>query len=177
MRKITSVSCTFVIAALFFGAGVFAQTAAPPPDAPVPPAIHNGKNIFVSNAGADGGLFPQPFSDGPDRGYNQFYAALKATGKYKLVSDPRQADLVLELRLTAPYGPSEPNKQKGASAPLSTFRLVIYEAGSHYVLWALTEAIDLAYLQKTHDRNFDNALNAIVKDFEELSGREPAAAH
>lgn len=172
MSRAVSVTCTLAVAVLLSATAVFAQA----PDAPVPPAIHNGKNLFVSNAGADGGLFPHPFSGGEERGYNQLYAALKATGHYKLVSDPRQADLVLELRLTAPYGPSDPNKVKGASDPLPTFRLVIYEAGSHYVLWALTESIDPANLQKTHDRNFDEALKAIVQDFEALTGKGPAGA-
>jgi hypothetical protein len=173
MSRIASITCTFAAAALLSATAVFAQT----PAAPVPPAIHNAKRIFVSNAGADCGLFPHPFSGSPDRVYNQFYAVLNATGNYKLVSNPREADLVIELRLTAPYGPSEPNKQKGASDPLPMFRLVIYEAGSHYVLWALTESIDEADLQKTHDRNFDAALAAVLRDFEVLSGKAPGGAH
>ncbi|HZL50418.1 MAG TPA: hypothetical protein VFC37_05650 [Terracidiphilus sp.] len=57
------------------------------------------------------------------------------------------------------------------------FRLVIYDIKTHYVLWALTEAIDAANLQKTHDRNFDDALTRLVLDFESLTGKAPAAAH
>jgi len=34
---------------------------------------------------------------------------------------------------------------------------------SHYVLWALTESIERANLQKTHDLNFDVALSTLVK--------------
>jgi hypothetical protein len=30
-------------------------------------------------------------------------------------------------------------------------------------------------LQKTHDRNFDEALSAILLDFETLTGKSPAA--
>ena len=89
---------------------------------------------------------------------------------------PTQADLVLQLRLTAPYGPSEPNKQKGDSDPPPMFRLVIYDARTHYILWAFTRAIDIAYLQKSHDRNFDNALAGIVGDFLTLAGKTTAAA-
>jgi hypothetical protein len=153
-----------------------AQNSAPPPSGPVPPAIRNAKKIFVSNAGADSGLFPHPFSGNPDRPYDQFYDALAATGHYKMVRDPREADLVLELRLTAPDGPQNADKQKGASDPLPMFRLVIYDAGTHYVLWAFTESVDIAYLQKSHDRNFDDALQAILHDFESLSGKSPAVA-
>ena len=58
----------------------------------------------MSNAGADSGLFPEPFSGDPNRPYSEFYAALKAAGQFALVDDPGQANLVLELRLVAPNG-------------------------------------------------------------------------
>jgi hypothetical protein len=100
---------------------------------------------------------------------------LKQSGQYDLVADPAEADLVLELQLTAPNGPASDNKVKGASEPLPMFRLVVYDRKTHFVLWAFTQSIELAYLQKTHDRNFDDALNAILLEFEGLSGK--AVAH
>jgi hypothetical protein len=180
MRKVMSLlSGTVLLPAsmLLLTVPALAQPAAPTAAAPVPPAILSASRIFISNAGADAGLFPSPFSDTPDRGYNEFYAALKNQGNYQLVNDPSQADLVLELRLTAPYGPSDPSKQKGASDPLPMFRLVVYDAKTHYVLWAFTRAIDIAYLQKSHDRNFDNALDSIVKDFNLLTGKPSVTTH
>lgn len=158
---------------LAVSASCLGQGTALSPSAPVPPAIQSAKSVFVSNAGADSGLFPHPFSGDPDRGYSEFYGMLKSAGYWNLVSGPSEADLVLELRLTAPYGPSNADKQKGASDPLPMFRLVIYDAKTHYVLWALTEAIDLAYLQKSHDRNFDDAVAAILQDFERLTDKTP----
>jgi hypothetical protein len=155
----------------------FTQTPANTQGGPVPPAIVAAKSIFVSNAGSDSGLFPAPFSGDPDRPYKQFYAALKATGDYTLVSDPSQADLVLELRLTAPYGPTSPNKQNGAADPLPMFRLVVYDAKTHYVLWTVTRSIDVAYLQKTHDRNFDEALSNLLNQFLQVAGKLPVPAH
>ncbi len=144
---------------------------------PVPPAITAAKTIFVSNAGSDSGLFPEPFTGDPDRPYTEFYSALKATSDYTLVGDPAQADLVLELRLIAPNGPSEANKQKGASDPLPMFRLTIYDGKTHYVLWTVTSSIELAYLQKTHDKNFDTALTQVLDQFLKVAGKPPAAAH
>jgi len=146
-----------------------------PNPAPVPPAIQAAKAIFISNAGADSGLFPSPFTGDPSRGYTEFYTALQRSGQYQLVSDPSQADLVLELKLTAPYGPSNPNKAEGASDPRPMFTLTVYDRSTHYVLWTLTQSINLAILQKTHDRNFDDALNGIVSQFELLSRKQPAA--
>jgi hypothetical protein len=164
-----------IVVALLSAVTAVAQNPVPPAAGPVPAAIRTAKKIFVSNAGADSGLFPHPFSDNPDCGYDQFYAALKSAGDYKLVGDPSEADLVLELRLTAPYGPSNADKVKGTSDPM--FRLVIYDIKTHYVLWALTEGIEPANLQRTHDRNFDDALTRLLQDFEALSDKPPATSH
>ena len=139
--------------------------------APVPPTIVAAKKVFVSNAGADSGLFPHPFSGRPDRAYNEFYAAMQGWGRFELVGDPGEADLVLELQLTAPNGPANANKVKGASDPLPMFRLVVFDRKTHYVLWAVTESIDVAYVQKTHDRNFDDALTLLVTDLQNLVNR------
>jgi hypothetical protein len=138
---------------------------------------HRRKNRLRLERRLRCGLFPEPFSGDPDRPYSEFYAALKATGDYTLVGDPAQADLVLELRLVAPYGPSEANKQKGASDPLPMFRVVIYDGKSHYILWTATSSIELAYLQKTHDKNFDTALTEVLNQFLKIAGKPPAAAH
>ena len=145
--------------------------------APVPPGIAAAKKIFVSNAGADSGLFPEPFNGDTDRAYNQFFTALKATGEFDLVPDPSDADLVLELELVAPLGPTNANKQNGASDPVPQFRLVIYDRKTHYILWTLTESIGVALLQRTHDRNFDQALSNILLDFQRVAGKLPAPAH
>jgi hypothetical protein len=160
-----------VVWAVLIGAcSAMAQQAVPVAAGPVPPAVAAAKKIFVSNAGADSGLFPSPFSGDQSRGYSQLYAGLKATGRYQLVADPANADLVLELQLTAPSGPTNGSKVNGASDPVPMFRLVVYDAKTHFVLWALTQSIDVAFLQKTHDRNFDDALSAILTEFEALRG-------
>jgi hypothetical protein len=145
---------------------------------PLPPALATATSVFVSNAGSDSDLFPEPFLDDPDRpypylysgdpdrAYTEFFAALKATGDFTLVADPARADLVLELRLTAPRPDSLP-----------TFRLDIYDGKTHYVLWTITHAIRFAYLQKTHDKNFDAALTGVLNQFLQISGKTPAPAH
>jgi hypothetical protein len=169
---------TFVCAALLTGVGACAQEAPASPSiplAPVPPALLNAKKVFISNAGADSGLFPHPFSGDPDRPYNEFYAEIKSWGKYELVGDPSDADLVFELRLIAPNGPQSPSKQNGAADPLPMFRLIILDRKTHYVLWALTESVEFAFLQKTHDHNFDVALGAITQDLKRLTSAPGSA--
>lgn len=170
----------FACAILLLSASARAQeSAAPAPYAlaPVPPALLNAKKVFLSNAGADSGLFPHPFSGDPDRPYNEFYAALKTWNRYELVGEPADADLVFELQLTAPYGPSNPSKPNGAADPLPMFRLVILDRKTHYVLWTLTESVDMALLQKTHDHNFDQALNNVLLDLKRLTPATAAGNH
>jgi hypothetical protein len=159
-----------------FAASSFAQMPAYTDPGPIPPAIASAKNIFVSNAGSDSGLFPEPFTGDQNRAYTEFFAALEATKQYALVSDPSQADLVLELRLAAPYGPTNPSKQNGASDPVPQFKLAVYDAKTHYVLWSFTQGIEPALLQKTHDKNFDLALNALLNQFLSLAHRPLSSA-
>jgi hypothetical protein len=177
MSKIGFGICTAFFVALFPAAFVLAQQPAPAPEAPVPAALRSATKIFVSNAGGDSGLFPSPFSGDPSRAYNQLYAGLKANGQYQLVGDPSEADLVLELQLTAPNGPSNGSKVNGSSDPVPMVRLVAYDRKTHYILWAFTQSIDVAFKQKTHDRNFDDAVTALLLEFESLSGKAQPATH
>ncbi len=84
---------------------------------------------------------------------------------------------MFELQLTAPNGPANADKQKGASDPLPMVRLVIYDRPTHYVLWALTESIAAAALQKTHDHNFDEAVANLVLDAGRLTKSLPNGMH
>ena len=165
------------LAVTFCGVMAIAQQPAPLEVAPIPPQLLNAKTVFISNAGADSGLFPHPFTGDPDRAYNAFYAGVVSWGRYQLVASPDQADLVFELQLMAPSGPSNADKSKGASDPLPMVRLVIYDRPTHYVLWALTESIAPADRQKTHDHNFDEAVANLVLDAGRLTKSLPSGMH
>jgi len=144
---------------------------------PVPPELAAAKSVFLSNAGADSGLFPQPFSGDTSRAYAEFYSDLQSSGAFRLVGDPSEADLVLELQLIAPYGPTNANKQNGAADPRPMFRLTVYDRRTHYILWTVTQSVDLAFLQKTHDHNFDQALGAVLNQFLAIAGKTPVPVH
>jgi len=132
-------------------------------NAPVPALLLQGHTVFLSNGGADAGLFPHPFAGTQDRGYGAFYNALAASGRFQLVDSPAKAALVFELELTAPNGPMSGNKVAGASDPLPTFKLTVFDRPTHYVLWTVSQTIDPANLQKTHDKNFDDALSSLLQ--------------
>jgi hypothetical protein len=44
------------------------------------------------------------------------------------------------------------------------------------VLWIFTQGIEPALMQKTHDKNFDAALAAILKQFLQIAGKASAGS-
>ena len=149
----------FACFALFSTIAGLAQQPATTPPGPVPSAILSAKKIFISNFGASSALY----SGGQDRAYNQLYAALQISGFFEMVSDPSDADLVLELQISD----SGPN--------FATFKLLIYDRKTHFLLWTLLEPISVCNRQKTCDSNFDEALLVLLLNFEKLAGKAPGA--
>src|ERR1039457_6567724 len=137
----------------------FAQQPATTASGPVPPAILAATKLFVSNSGA----YSTVYSGGQNRAYNQLYAALQGSGFFEMMGDPSDSDLVLELQFSDP-GPGS-----------TTFRLLIYDRKSHFLLWTLLEPISACGRQKTCDANFDEALPVLLLNFEKLAGKTPGA--
>jgi hypothetical protein len=97
---------------------------------------------IVSNAGEvrnpSGDL---TFSGGPDRAYNQFYGSMKTWGKYELVPNPTDADLIFEIGLVGvrdnPF--------------YDQLRLVILDPKTHTILWTFVEHASAGGRQKSRD--------------------------
>src|SRR6266576_6551887 len=78
-----------------------AQQKKPTHLAPIPGQILTANKGFIANGGGDESRYEAAsYSGGPDRAYNEFYAAIKTCGRYELVAAPGDADLVFEIRLT-----------------------------------------------------------------------------
>jgi hypothetical protein len=126
--------------------------------APVPAQIGAAQKVFISNAGGaslETVIDETVFNGGPDRTYNQFYAAMKTWGRYELVSSPADADLVCEISWAL--------TDTGLRLPvLGQLRLVIIDPKTHVTLWNLTEYVRGALLLGNRDKNFDQAMNTIV---------------
>ena len=162
------------VALLLFSHPMAAQDFKNVPAAPIPPDILSSKTAFIANAGGED---LSDFTGGPDRAYNEFYAAMKSWGKYKLVSYPEGASLSLEIQFVEPpYGCSVTNGQSGSQMYDPQFRLVVRDAKSQALLWAFTEHVEWATLKGNRDKNFEEALGKIVDSFKKLASTQPASA-
>jgi hypothetical protein len=135
--------------------------------APLPAQINNGKKVFISNAGGDTNYL---YSGGPDRLYDQFYAAIQSWGRYQLVTGPAEADLVFAVSFSNQFvGENGPTGNGSLTDP--QFRLTVLDPGTRVTLWALTEHLQIAVLQGNRDKNFDQALAALVNDVKNIAGQ------
>lgn len=144
---------------LFLGVSSFAQKSPVPAPAPIPPQIAGAQKIFIANAGGESfeTVFDQVvFDGGPDRAYNQFYAAMKSWGQRQIVSSPADADMVLEISWVLS------DTGLGRLPVLGQLRLEIVDPKTRIPLWSVTEYVRGAVLLGNRDKNFDQAMNTIV---------------
>ncbi len=139
------------------------------PAAPIPGQIGSAKKVFVSNAGEET-VFRLPkdakYTGGPNRAYNQFYAAMKGWGRYELVPAPADADLVFEIGFIDQY--------EGLLA-VSQFKLIVLDPRTHVALWTFTKYAEPAGMAKNRERNYDLAMSALMDDVKIIT-TTPAAA-
>jgi hypothetical protein len=154
MRNIQS---GFFLVALAVASLTAMAEAQPSQDAaPIPAPITAAKKVFFSNAGQDG---LGGFSGDPDRTYNQFYAAVKASGQYELGSAPGNADLVFEISFTVPNSGTTVIKGDSVGAAYAPeFNLRILDPKTHFTLWSFTEHVQWAVRAGNRDQNFDQGM-------------------
>jgi hypothetical protein len=149
-----------------------AQQAKLPPPAPVPAQIAAAHRVFISNAGGESfeAVIGQTvFNGGPDRPYNEFYAAMKSWDRVELLSSPSDADLVFEISWVL--------TDTGLRLPvLGQLRLVVIDPKTRVTLWNFTEYVRGAILLGNRDKNFDQAMNTIVNRLKIMMVPPAAAA-
>ena len=131
----------------------------------VPPLLLKARKIFISNGGSDAGLYPHPFSGTQDRAYGYFCDKMDDIDHFQRVDNPADADIVLEVSMISPPGSVNGSKSRGVGDALPTFKLIAYDRPSHYILWVVSQTVDSANLQKTHDKNFDAAIDDVIAQF------------
>jgi hypothetical protein len=133
--------------------------------APVPTPLLNGKRAFISYELGDVTAFPSAYSGGPERAYNEFFAQMKAWGRFDLVLDPQQADVIFAVRFVDSPGLSVPQIRVGIS-----------EAKTGVALWGFVEQVDPAFFKKHRDASFTESVALLVSDVKALLTTGPAAA-
>ena len=131
--------------------------------APVPTPLLNGKRVFISYELGDVTAFPSFYSGGPERAYSELTAQMKKWGRYDLVMDPNDADLVFAVRFVDPPGIAKPQ-----------IRLGISDAKTHVALWGFVEEIDSAFRKKNRDADFSATVQQLVFDVQTLLTPNPA---
>jgi hypothetical protein len=127
--------------------------------APVPAPLLNGKRAFISYELGDVTAFPARYSGGPERAYSELYTAMKAWGRYELVLDPKDADVVFAIRFVDPPGITTPQ-----------VRLGISDARTHTSLWGFVEEVNFAFRKKNRDAAFTDTIRLLVSDLQTLLG-------
>jgi len=142
------------------------------PAAPIPPQISAAKKVFIGNAGGDERPDAFIFNGGPERAYDEFYALVKTAGRYQIVGNPAEADLLFEIGFMTPMVSGVGAKRDVlATMPYDPqIHLVIRDPKTNTLLWALNEHVQWAILQGNRDKNFDQSLARIVTDLQGLAG-------
>jgi hypothetical protein len=158
--RLVKLQAIFVVLAILCVAPLWsAQRSKEAAPAPVPPQIGAAQKVFISNAGGESfeaAIDQTVFNGGPDRSYNQFYAAMNGWGRYDLVTSPSDADLVLEISWVL--------SDTGLKLPvLGQLRLVVVDPKTHITLWNFAEYVRGAILLGNRDKNFDQAMNTMTR--------------
>lgn len=130
-------------------------------NAPVPTPLLNGKRVFISYEIGDVTAFPNGYSGGPERAYAELYEQMKAWGRYELVLDPKDADLIFAVRFVDPPGIE------------AQIRLGIQDAHTGVPLWGFVEEVDMAIFKKHRDASFSATVKQLVSDVQQLISLTP----
>jgi hypothetical protein len=131
--------------------------------APVPAPILLGKKAFISFELGDVSSFPSIYSGGPERAYNEFFQAMQEWGRYQLVADPKDADVIFAIRFVDSPGLANPQ-----------IRLGILDSHGRVSLWGFAEEIDGAFRKKSRDAAFSQAIGQVTNDVKLLVSSGPA---
>jgi len=126
-------------------------------NAPVPTPLLNGKKVFISFDMGDVLAFPTVYSGGPERAYVEFFADMKQWGRYELVLNPQDADLIFSIRFL-----------EGGNLAWPQIRLSMSDAKTHVILWGFIEQVNGAFFKKHRDQAFSNTVMMLVNDVQEL---------
>lgn len=162
MRHLSPSRAVLLVPALILltASGLFAQSTPLPQPAPIPAPILSARKIFIANAGMDAvslqflGYIHIP----PTEPYDALYAGMQSWGKYQIVADPAAADLVFEIH-SREHSPGIAAFQTSVS---------ILDARTHFLLWTVTQPIQLAVRKETWRKNILAANENLIAQLKSL---------
>jgi len=132
-------------------------------NAPVPSPLLKAKRAFISYEIGDVTAFPSDYSGGPERAYGEFYSQMKAWGRYELVSDPKDADIIFAVRFVDPPNIVRPQ-----------IRVGIMDSTARVSLWGFVEEVNFAFFKKHRDAAFTASVKQLLEDVQALVSQVPA---
>jgi hypothetical protein len=114
----------------------------------------NAKKVFIINAEGTNDPRINRFLGGPNGVYDQFYADVKQTGRFEIVSAPADSDVALQVTLSV----------YEVVAGYSRFKLSILDPKTNLLLWTISEPIEGAILTKTAQKNIAQSLARLAQD-------------
>lgn len=160
-----------------------AQTA--PPPAPVPTPVRTAQKLFIANGGMDA-FSLQAFQElglRETNTYDSLYATVESWKTLQLVGSPADADLVAEVRFSAPLTNVGDHGTWGFQHILANttwqfqIDLAVRDAKTHFLLWNLTEPVRPANLNGTWRKNIAAADAALAGQFQALLTPPPPPAN
>lgn len=156
MLRIATISLLWLTfsSTLFLSSPAMASKPAQPSAAPIPIQITTAKKVFISyrEGDADPGA--------PNLTYNEFYALMKAWGKYELMKAPLDADLVFEIRYVSGVSDTQ-------------LVLTIVDPKTHIVLWPFVQHVEHSSRESGRRKKFDEAMEDLIGDLKKLTSQAP----
>ena len=133
--------------------------------APLPAVVSNAKKAFLTNGG------------GSTLAFDEFYSQMKQWGRFDLVGNPSDADIIIDLRYTVedrgPHIWSATNTYTGQTSVYSRelvdpqLILSIYDGGTKNLVWSVTDHRRLARLEKNREKETVNSADRLVEGLRE----------
>jgi hypothetical protein len=124
--------------------------------APVPPQIGSAQKIFVNDI-SENDDSADLFSAGGARLYPEITEAFRRWGRYELVDDASQADLIVEASFQVHWRCDGSGDHR--------FRLFVRDPGTEALLWGLTTHADVPILSRNNRKAFDAGVAELVVQF------------
>jgi hypothetical protein len=90
---------------------------------------------------------------------------MKSWRRYELVASPAEADLVFEIRCTAPIADLGKTAIYGPQLGLS-----IFDTKTRFVLWTFTEPVQGAFRKLTREKNVHQGMESLLAEIKKLAG-------